>query len=83
MHTLVCAGGAAGAAALASRAVRRSPAAAVALTAAATWAVVGGTSLGREARAVGSALEAGDVEVAPRTPPPTCADATRRRWTRC
>ncbi|MGW0559241.1 cobalamin biosynthesis protein [Streptomyces sp. NPDC003016] len=72
VHTLVCAGGAAGAAALASRAVRRSPAAAVALTAAATWAVVGGTSLGREARAVGSALEAGDVEVARERLPHLC-----------
>ncbi|MFD5098208.1 cobalamin biosynthesis protein [Streptomyces albidochromogenes] len=72
VHTLVCAGGAAAAAALASRAVRRSPAAAVALTAAATWAVVGGTSLGREARAVGSALEAGDVEVARERLPHLC-----------
>ncbi|MGW0312867.1 cobalamin biosynthesis protein [Streptomyces flavidovirens] len=71
-HTLVCAGGAAGAAALASRAVRRSPAAALALTAAATWAVVGGTSLGREARAVGSALEAGDIEVARERLPHLC-----------
>ncbi|MBT2488783.1 cobalamin biosynthesis protein [Streptomyces sp. ISL-96] len=71
-HTLVCAGGAAGAAALASRAVRRSPAAALALTAAATWAVVGGTSLGREARAVGGALEAGDIEVARERLPHLC-----------
>lgn len=36
----------------------------VALTAAATWAVVGGTTLGREARGIGSALVAGDVEEA-------------------
>ncbi|MGX1884094.1 cobalamin biosynthesis protein [Streptomyces sp. NPDC055287] len=72
VHTLVCAGGAAAAAALASRAVRRSPAAAAALTAVATWAVVGGTSLGREARAVGSALEAGDVEVARERLPHLC-----------
>lgn len=54
LHTLVCAGGAVGAAVLASRAVRRSPAAAVALTAAVTWSVVGGTSLGREARTIGA-----------------------------
>ncbi|WP_274556828.1 cobalamin biosynthesis protein [Streptomyces spiramyceticus] len=72
VHTLLCAGGAAGAAALASRAVRRSPAAAVALTAAATWAVVGGTSLGREARAVGGALEAGDIDVARERLPHLC-----------
>ncbi|MEU0374245.1 cobalamin biosynthesis protein, partial [Streptomyces sp. NPDC006283] len=62
LHTAVCAGGAAAAAALASRAVRRSPVASIALTAAATWAVVGGTTLGREASAIGDALAAGDVE---------------------
>ncbi|MGW7052051.1 cobalamin biosynthesis protein [Streptomyces sp. NPDC054887] len=72
VHTLVCAGGAAGAAVLASRAVRRSPAASVALTAAATWAVLGGTSLGREARAVGGALAAGDVETARERLPHLC-----------
>ncbi|WP_353946999.1 cobalamin biosynthesis protein [Streptomyces sp. HUAS MG91] len=72
LHTLVCAGGAAAVGAAASRAVRRSPAAAVTLTAAATWAVVGGTSLGREARAIGSALEAGDVELARELLPRLC-----------
>ncbi|WP_327663977.1 MULTISPECIES: cobalamin biosynthesis protein [unclassified Streptomyces] len=72
LHTAVCAGGAAGVAALASRLVRRSPAASVALTAAATWAVVGGTSLGREARGVGAALEAGDVERARELLPRLC-----------
>ncbi|MFJ9420476.1 cobalamin biosynthesis protein [Streptomyces sp. NPDC101249] len=61
LHTAVCAGGAVALGAVAARAVRPSPAASVALTAAATWAVVGGTSLGREARAVGQALEAGDL----------------------
>jgi adenosylcobinamide-phosphate synthase len=34
------------------------------LTAAATWAVLGGTSLAREGRAMGEALESGDVEAA-------------------
>ncbi|SCE61615.1 adenosylcobinamide-phosphate synthase, partial [Streptomyces sp. Termitarium-T10T-6] len=53
LHTLVCAGGAVGAAALTARAVRGRPALAVALTAATAWSVVGGTSLGREARAIG------------------------------
>lgn len=72
LHTAVCAGGAVWAAALAARAVRRSPAASVALTAAATWAVVGGTSLAREARAVGRALEAGDVEAARARLPHLC-----------
>ncbi|MEV6553618.1 cobalamin biosynthesis protein [Streptomyces sp. NPDC051597] len=72
LHTAVCAGGAAGAALLATRAVRRSPAASVALTAAATWTVVGGTSLGREARAIGAALQAGDVEAARARLPHLC-----------
>ncbi len=48
------------------------PAASVTLTAAATWAVVGGTSLGREARAIGGALAAGDVDVARERLPHLC-----------
>ncbi|MGW8889201.1 cobalamin biosynthesis protein [Streptomyces sp. NPDC055749] len=72
LHTLVCAGGAAGAAALTARAVRDRPAVAVALTAAATWSVIGGTSLGREARAIGGALAAGDIEVARERLPHLC-----------
>ncbi|MEV6043899.1 cobalamin biosynthesis protein [Streptomyces xanthochromogenes] len=72
LHTLVCAGGAATAAALASRAVRGRPAASVALTAAATWTVIGGTSLGREARAIGGALATGDVEAARERLPHLC-----------
>ncbi|MFF8659614.1 cobalamin biosynthesis protein [Streptomyces huasconensis] len=72
LHAVVCAGGAAGAAALAASLVRRSPAASVALTAAATWAVVGGTSLGREARAIGGALAVGDVDVARERLPHLC-----------
>ncbi|MBV7667937.1 cobalamin biosynthesis protein [Streptomyces halstedii] len=72
LHTLVCAGGATGAAALAARAVRDRPAAAVALTAAATWTVVGGTSLGREARAIGDALAAGDLGLARERLPRLC-----------
>ncbi|MGW2079380.1 cobalamin biosynthesis protein [Streptomyces sp. NPDC001939] len=72
LHTAVCAGGAAVAGGLAARAVRRSPAASIALTAAATWAVVGGTSLGREARAIGGALAAGDVDAARERLPHLC-----------
>ncbi|WP_432033876.1 cobalamin biosynthesis protein [Streptomyces antibioticus] len=72
LHTLVCAGGAVALGAAASRAVRSSPAGSVALTAAATWAVVGGTSLAREARAVGHALESGDVEAARARLPHLC-----------
>ncbi|WP_255952670.1 cobalamin biosynthesis protein [Streptomyces odontomachi] len=72
LHTVVCAGGAIGLAALAVRAVRRSPVASTALTAAATWAVVGGTSLAREAQAIGAALAAGDVEGARQRLPHLC-----------
>ncbi|MFD7302853.1 cobalamin biosynthesis protein [Streptomyces pharetrae] len=72
LHTLVCAGGAVALGAAASRVVRSSPAASVALTAAATWAVVGGTSLAREATAIGRALEAGDVEAARQRLPHLC-----------
>ncbi|MFI6643531.1 cobalamin biosynthesis protein [Streptomyces sp. NPDC050504] len=72
LHTAVCVGGAAAAAALAARAARRSAPASVALTAAATWAVVGGTSLGREATAIGGALEAGDLDVARERLPHLC-----------
>ncbi|MFD0314160.1 cobalamin biosynthesis protein [Streptomyces flavalbus] len=72
LHTAVCAGGAVTLGALASRAVRSSPAASVALTGVAVWAVVGGTSLGREARAIGGALAAGDVEGARERLPHLC-----------
>ncbi|MEU6244694.1 cobalamin biosynthesis protein [Streptomyces sp. NPDC047024] len=72
LHTLVCAGGAVATGALAERAVRRSPAASLALTAAATWAVVGGTSLAREARAVGRALADGDLTAARARLPHLC-----------
>ncbi|EGX57996.1 cobalamin biosynthesis protein [Streptomyces zinciresistens K42] len=72
LHTAVCVGAAAGAGALAARLVRTSPAASAALTGAATWAVVGGTSLAREARTVARALEAGDVEGARARLPHLC-----------
>jgi adenosylcobinamide-phosphate synthase len=72
VFTALCAGGAVAAAALASRLVRSNTTASVALTAAATWSVLGGTSLGREARAVGAALEAGDVEAARARLPHLC-----------
>ncbi|WP_371581203.1 cobalamin biosynthesis protein [Streptomyces sp. NBC_01314] len=72
LHTAVCAGGAVALGAAAASAVRPSRAASVALTAAATWAVVGGTSLGREARAVGRYLESGDLEGARARLPHLC-----------
>ncbi|MFD5390281.1 cobalamin biosynthesis protein [Streptomyces sp. NPDC127074] len=75
LHTALCAGGAAAGAALLTRAVRAlggRGGAEIALTAAATWAVLGGTTLGREARAVGGALAAGDLEVARERLPHLC-----------
>ncbi|MFE7777521.1 cobalamin biosynthesis protein [Streptomyces sp. NPDC057445] len=72
LHTALCAGGAVAAGALAAASVRRSRTASFALTAAATWAVVGGTSLGREAGAIGGALAAGDLEVARERLPHLC-----------
>lgn len=72
LHTVVCAGGAVALGTAAARAVRRSPTAYLALTAAATWSVVGGTSLAREARAVGRALERGDVAAARARLPHLC-----------
>ncbi|WP_424214402.1 cobalamin biosynthesis protein [Streptomyces sp. BI20] len=73
VHAAVCAGGAVAVGLLADRAVRRSPAPVrIALTAAATWAVVGGTSLGREARVIGAALAAGDEEAARARLPHLC-----------
>ncbi|WP_328732723.1 cobalamin biosynthesis protein [Streptomyces caniferus] len=77
-HAVLCAGGAAAGAALVQRAVRTTaPAplrdgARIALTAATVWAVLGGTSLGREARAVGGALAAGDLDVARERLPHLC-----------
>ncbi|WP_367324110.1 cobalamin biosynthesis protein [Streptomyces sp. HUAS ZL42] len=72
LHAVVCAGGAVALGAVAARAVRTSPAAFVALTGAAAWAVVGGTSLAREARGIGRALEAGDIEGARARLPHLC-----------
>ncbi|MEV8047892.1 cobalamin biosynthesis protein [Streptomyces griseoluteus] len=75
LHTLVCAGGATALGVVAARAVRAvcpRPAASAALTAAATWAVVGGTSLAREASAVGRALERGDLAAARARLPHLC-----------
>lgn len=72
LHTAVCAGGAVALGAVATHAARTSPAASVVLTGAATWAVVGGTSLAREARGIGRALEAGDVEAARARLPHLC-----------
>ncbi|MEU5836823.1 CobD/CbiB family cobalamin biosynthesis protein, partial [Streptomyces diacarni] len=55
-----------------SRAARGATVWAVVVTAAATWSVLGGTSLTREARAVAAALEAGDLELARERLPALC-----------
>ncbi|WP_431963591.1 cobalamin biosynthesis protein [Actinacidiphila sp. bgisy160] len=72
LHTALCAGGAMAAAAGLQRVARPSGPASVALTAAATWAVLGGTSLVREARAIGAALSAGDIRAARERLPHLC-----------
>jgi adenosylcobinamide-phosphate synthase len=72
LHTAVCVGGTVALGAAAARAVRPSPAASIALTGAATWAVVGGTSLAREARAIGQSLHRGDIEGARARLPHLC-----------
>ncbi|WP_371484382.1 cobalamin biosynthesis protein [Kitasatospora sp. NBC_00315] len=63
-YTALCVGAVAAGAALAQGAVRHSPAGRAALTAAATWTVLGGTSLTREARTIGRSLDAGDLAAA-------------------
>ncbi|MFF8605406.1 cobalamin biosynthesis protein [Streptomyces sp. NPDC015346] len=72
LHTAVCAGGTAALGALAARTVRGRRTASVALTAASVWAVVGGTTLGREARAIGEALSDGDLDTARERLPHLC-----------
>ncbi|WP_336210180.1 cobalamin biosynthesis protein [Nonomuraea sp. LPB2021202275-12-8] len=69
-HVAICVAGAVGAGVLAGRA----PGAAVrtALTAAATWAVLGGTTLAREGTRMAEALEAGDLDAARRRLPHLC-----------
>ena len=54
------------------RLTRGHPVAAAAVTALASWAVLGGTSLRREALALGRALEAGDVPAAREVLPALC-----------
>jgi adenosylcobinamide-phosphate synthase len=72
VFTALCVGSAAGAAALAARAARDRRGASFALAAAATWAVVGGTSLAREATHIQSALSSGDIKAARARLPHLC-----------
>ncbi|MBV2355114.1 cobalamin biosynthesis protein [Streptomyces sp. J2-1] len=72
LFTTVCASAAVALGAAADRAVRRSPGARAALTAGAVWAVLGGTSLAREATAIGRSLTAGDLVAARARLPHLC-----------
>ncbi|MER8187111.1 cobalamin biosynthesis protein [Kitasatospora sp. NPDC094015] len=72
LYTAVCVGAVAAGTALADRALRRSPLGRTALTAAATFTVLGGTSLTREAETVAGALRAGDLTAARERLPHLC-----------
>ncbi|MFD0565792.1 cobalamin biosynthesis protein [Kitasatospora saccharophila] len=72
LHAALAVGAVAGGAALAVRAVRRAPVAAGALAAAATFTVLGGTSLTREATAIGRSLADGDLAGARERLPHLC-----------
>ena len=63
-HVAVLVGSASGLGVALSRATRRRPVARTLVTAAATWTVLGGTSLGRAATAVQEHLAAGDLPAA-------------------
>jgi adenosylcobinamide-phosphate synthase len=65
-HTAALVAAAVGVGVLAERATRRSPTARTALTAAATWVVLGGRTLRREAAAVSAHLESDDLPAARR-----------------
>ncbi|HEY7813277.1 MAG TPA: cobalamin biosynthesis protein, partial [Nakamurella sp.] len=65
-HTAALVAAAVGVGVLAERATRRSPTARTALTAAATWAVLGGRTMCREAAAVSAHLESDDLPAARR-----------------
>ena len=64
LFTVVLVGGAAGLGWLARRPCRDRPVARALVTAGATWAVLGGRSLAREAEIISEALEAGDLAAA-------------------
>ena len=72
LYAAACVGGTAALGCVAARGARARPAAAVATMAAATWSVLGATSLRREAAAIGDLLEAGDVDGARERLPRLC-----------
>jgi adenosylcobinamide-phosphate synthase len=71
-HTAALVGFAAGLGAAARAGAGRRPAGRLGLTAAATWTVLGGTSLRRHGRALGAELRAGDVTAARARLPALC-----------
>lgn len=71
-YTAACVGTVAAGAVLAERALRRAPLARATLAAAATWTVLGGTSLTREARTIGRSLQQNDLTAARERLPHLC-----------
>ncbi|MDH2429693.1 cobalamin biosynthesis protein [Sphaerisporangium sp. TRM90804] len=71
-HVALCVGSAVALGAVAERLTRSRPAARVAVTAVSTWAVLGGTTLGREGRHMAGALESGDLAAARERLPHLC-----------
>src|SRR5690606_30588164 len=72
LHAAVLAGGAAGLGVLAERATADRPPARAALTALATWAVLGGASLAGHGAALARELDAGDLAAARSRIPSLC-----------
>ena len=72
LFTVACAGPVAAAGWALQRLARRGPAPLTALTAAATWTVLGGASLAAEATAMSRALAAGDLDAARARLPALC-----------
>ncbi|AUY54130.1 cobalamin biosynthesis protein [Streptomyces sp. CB01881] len=71
-YTALCVGAVTTGAVAAERVLGRRPAGRAALAAAATWTVLGGTSLTREARTIGRSLAAGDLTAARERLPHLC-----------
>ncbi|WP_308283209.1 cobalamin biosynthesis protein [Pseudonocardia nigra] len=72
LHTAVLVGGAVGLGAVAGRVARQNPMAEAGVTAAATWAVLGGTSLARHGAALAGELADGDLAAARHRLPSLC-----------
>jgi len=72
LFTAACVGTVAAGTVLTDRALGRSAAGHAALAAAATWTVLGGTSLTREARTIGRSLQAADLDAARERLPHLC-----------